>query len=59
MVLKNIRNDGHFLGHLNNSVVERILVLLKPAGQIVGDGGGVVDHSKVRVRVGPLVGDWS
>ena len=48
-----------FLGHLNNGVVERILVLLQPAGQIVGDGGGVVDHSKVRVRVGPLVGDWS
>ena len=47
------------LDQLNDGVVEGVLVLLQPSSEIVGDGGGVVDHSKVRVRVGPLVGDWS
>merc|ERR1719270_1859972 len=39
------------LDHLHDSVVEGILVLLKPASQVVGDGGGVVDNGKVRIRV--------
>merc|ERR1719188_459401 len=40
------------LDQLHNCVVERILVLLQPAGQVIRDGGGVVDDGKVRVRVG-------
>ena len=44
------------LNHLNDGVVERILVLLKPAGQIVRYGRSVVDDSKVRIRVRPLDG---
>merc|ERR1712223_1813422 len=44
------------LDELNNGVVEGILVLLKPASQVVGHGGGVVDDGKVRVRVGAGVG---
>ena len=42
------------LNNLNDGVVERILVLLEPAGQIVRDGRSVVDDSKVRIRVRPL-----
>ena len=34
-----------------NCVIERILVLLKPPGQVVGDGGSIVDHREVRVGV--------
>merc|ERR1719174_2898937 len=44
------------LDHLNNGVVEGILVLLQPSSQVVGDGGGVVDDGKVRVGVGTGVG---
>ena len=39
------------LDHLDDGVVERILILLQPAGQVVGDGGGVVDDGKVSVRI--------
>ena len=39
------------LDHLNDGVIERILVLLQPASQVVGDGGGVVDDGKVSIRV--------
>ena len=34
-----------------DSVVEGILVLLQPAGEVVGHGGCVVDHRKVGIRV--------
>merc|ERR1719341_1706007 len=44
------------LDQLNNSVVEGILVLLQPSRQVVGDGGGIVDHGEVRVGVGAGVG---
>merc|ERR1712012_696277 len=44
------------LDHLNNGVIERILVLLQPASQVVGDSGGVVDDGKVRIRVRSGVG---
>merc|ERR1712156_393625 len=44
------------LDQLNDGVVEGILVLLQPSGQVVGHGGGVVDDGKVRVRVGAGVG---
>ena len=47
--------NGHgvasVLDHLDDGVVERILVLLQPASQVVGHGGGVVDDGKVSVRV--------
>merc|ERR1719210_1913819 len=44
------------LNKLNNGVIERILVLLKPASQVVGDSGGVVNDGKVRIRVRAGVG---
>merc|ERR1719210_3264236 len=44
------------LDKLNNGVIERILVLLEPASQVVGDGGSVVDNGKVRIRVRAGVG---
>ena len=43
------------LNHLHNGIVERVLVLLQPASQVVGDSGGVMDDGKVRVGVGPRV----
>merc|ERR550539_1077955 len=52
--------DGHgvaaVLDHLDDGVVERILVLLQPAGQVVGHDGGVVDDSKMCVGVRSGVG---
>merc|ERR1719187_2827703 len=39
------------LDHLNNSVIEGVLVLLQPASQVVGDSGGIVDNAKVSIRV--------
>merc|ERR1719412_2956678 len=52
--------DGHgvasVLDHLHDGVVERILVLLQPAGQVVGHGGGVVDDGKMCVGVRSGVG---
>merc|ERR1711963_733535 len=52
--------DGHgvasVLDHLDDGVIERILVLLQPSSQVVGDGGGVVNDSKMCVRVGSGVG---
>merc|ERR1712156_651091 len=44
------------LDQLNDGVVEGILVLLQPSGQVVGHGGGVVDDSEVRIRVRTGVG---
>merc|ERR1719312_1312249 len=39
------------LDHLNNGVIERILVLLQPSSQVVGDSGGVVNNTKVSIGV--------
>ena len=39
------------LDHLHDRVVQGVLVLLQPAGEVVGHGGGVVDDGKVSVRV--------
>merc|ERR1712079_270011 len=39
------------LDELNNGVIKRILVLLQPASQVVGDSGGIVNDGKVRIRV--------
>jgi len=39
------------LDHLNNCVIERILVLLQPSSQVVRDSGGIVDNSKVSIGV--------
>merc|ERR1711884_355005 len=47
---------GAILNQLNNGVVQRILVLVQPSGQVVRHGGGVVDDGKVRIRVRPGVG---
>merc|ERR1719412_461985 len=47
---------GTILNQLNNGVVQRILVLVQPSGQVVGHGGGVVDDGKVRIRVRAGVG---
>merc|ERR1719362_2219543 len=52
--------DGHgvasVLDHLDDGVVERILVLLQPAGQVVGHDGGVMDDGKMCVGVRSGVG---
>merc|ERR1719189_1242632 len=39
------------LDHLDNGVIERILVLLEPSSQVVGDSGSIMDDGKVRIRV--------
>ena len=44
---------GSIFHHIDNRVVERVLVLLQPVGQVVVDGARVVDHCKVRVLVCP------
>merc|ERR1712155_352012 len=44
------------LDELNNGVIERILVLLQPASQVVGDSGGIVNNGKMRIRVRAGVG---
>merc|ERR1719186_1944881 len=44
------------LHHLNNSVVEGILVLLEPISQIVGHGGGIMDDGKMRIGIGSGIG---
>merc|ERR1719412_306673 len=44
------------LDQLDDGVVEGILVLLEPSGQVVRDSGGVVDDGKVRIRVRAGVG---
>merc|ERR1719297_61271 len=42
------------LDHLDNGVIERILVLLEPSSQVVRDSGGVVNNTKVSIRVSHL-----
>merc|ERR1712012_896295 len=49
--MANHKRVASVLDHLNNGVIERILVLLQPASQVVGDSGGVVDNGKGRIRV--------
>merc|ERR1719150_2567060 len=44
------------LDELNNGVIERILVLLEPSSQVVGDSGSVVDDGEMRIRVRAGVG---
>merc|ERR1711971_1025009 len=44
------------LDHLNNGVVERILVLFEPSSQVIRDSGGIMNNSKVRIGIGPGVG---
>ena len=39
------------LDHLHDRVVQGVLVLLQPAGEVVGHGGCVVDHRKVGIRI--------
>merc|ERR1719385_253679 len=47
----NHQRVGSILDHLNNGVIEGILVLLQPSSQIVRHSGGIVDNSKMRIRV--------
>merc|ERR1719211_473054 len=48
---------GHaVLQELDNSLVDRVLVLLQPASHVVGDGAGVVDDGKVGILVGGRLG---
>merc|ERR1711899_42955 len=42
--------------HLNNSVIQGILVLLKPCSQVVGHSCGIVDNSKVSIGIWSWVG---
>merc|ERR1719392_627330 len=42
---------GPILHHLDNGVIERILVLLQPSSQVVGDSGGIMDNTKVSIGV--------
>merc|ERR1719288_635827 len=42
---------GSILHHLDNGVIERILVLLEPSGQVVRDSSGVMDNTKVSIGV--------
>merc|ERR1711863_223151 len=53
VILEALNGQGvaAILDQLNNGVVKGILVLLQPSSQVVGDGGGVVDDSEVRVGV--------
>merc|ERR1719219_783350 len=39
------------LHHLNNGIVQGILVLEKPSSQVVRDSGSIVDNSKVSIWV--------
>merc|ERR1719204_1816642 len=43
---------GGGLEHLDNSVVDRVLILLKPASHVVVDNTGVVRNTEVSVLVG-------
>merc|ERR1719394_893571 len=42
---------GSILHHLDNGVIERILVLLEPSSQVIGDSGSVVNNTKVSIGV--------
>merc|ERR1719481_436344 len=47
----NHQRVASILDHLNNSVIKRILVLLQPSSQVVRHSGGIVNDSKVCIRV--------
>ena len=53
MVSKDVNDQlvGAVLEDVDDRVVQRVLVLLQPAGQVVGDRSGVVDNSEVSVLV--------
>merc|ERR1719312_201954 len=42
------------LDHLDNGVIEGILVLLQPSSQVVRDSGGIMDNTKVSIGVTQL-----
>ena len=43
---------GSIFHHIDNRVVEGVLVLLQPVGQVVVDGARIVDNRKVGILVG-------
>ena len=43
---------GGLLEEVDHGVVDRVAVLIQPAGDVVGDDAGVVGHSEVGVLVG-------
>ena len=43
---------GSIFHDIDNRVVEGVLVLLQPVGQVVVDGARIVDNRKVRILVG-------
>merc|ERR1712223_1721676 len=51
----NKKSIASILHHLNNGVVQRILVLEQPSRQIVGDSGGIMDNSKMSIGIRPRV----
>merc|ERR1719422_1780545 len=53
MISKALDQHGiaSILHHFNNGVIERILVLLQPSSQVVGNSGGIVDNTKVSIGV--------
>merc|ERR1711963_30828 len=53
MISKALDQHGvaSILHHLNNGVIERVLVLLQPSSQVVGDSGGIVNNTKVSIGV--------
>ena len=54
MVSKDVDDQlvGAVLEDVNNGVIERVLVLLQPPGQVVGDRSGIMDDRKVSVLIG-------
>ena len=44
---------GSIFHDIDDGVVEGVLVLLQPVGQVVVDGASIVDNRKVRVLVWP------
>merc|ERR1719312_2372835 len=53
MVSKALDQHGvaTILHHLDNGVIERILVLLQPSSQVVRDSGSIMDNTKVSIGV--------
>merc|ERR1719308_29589 len=47
----NHQSIGSPLQYINNSVIDRILILLKPGSHIIGDSSSVVDDSKVSILI--------
>ena len=58
MLFRHLEYDGKgviwsMLHDIDDGVVEGVLVLLQPVGEVVVDGARVVDHCKVRVLICP------